>query len=113
MVNLSLNELKLIAKFRVIKVYEGMSEDKLLSALNASSESLKESEKNFDDKKPKIIFSKSRIEEIRKKCNELRHKFSKSKLSKIRRNLYEIENKNNLSALKIKKRSVKKSILNC
>ena len=36
MVNLSLNELKLIAKIRGIKGYESMSEDKLLSALNKS-----------------------------------------------------------------------------
>ena len=93
MVNLSLNELKLTAKFRVIKDYESMSEDKLLSALNAS-ESLKESENNFDETKPKIIFFKSKIEEIT---------FSKSKINKIRRNLYEIENKKNISSPKIKK----------
>ena len=36
MLNLSLNELKLIAKSRGIKGYKRMSEDKLLSALNAS-----------------------------------------------------------------------------
>ena len=42
-----------------------MSEDKLLSSLN-TSESLKESGNDFDDAKPKIDFSKSRIEEIRK-----------------------------------------------
>ena len=78
-----------------------MSEDRLLSALKAS-ESLKESEKNVDDTKPKINFSKSRIEEIRKTFNELRHKFSKSKVNKIRRNLYEIENKKNLSLPRIK-----------
>ena len=101
MVNLSLNELKLISKFRGIKGYESMSEDKLLSALNAS-ESLKESENNFADTKTKINFSKSRIEEIRKKFIELRHEFSKSKINKFRRNLYEIENKKNLSATKIK-----------
>ena len=34
--NISLNELKLIAKIRGIKGYERMSEDKLLSALNKS-----------------------------------------------------------------------------
>ena len=45
MLNLSLNELKLIAKSRAIKGYSSMSEDKLLSALN-SSESLK---KKLDD----------------------------------------------------------------
>ena len=36
MVNLSLNQLKLIAKIRGIKGYERMFEDKLLGALNAS-----------------------------------------------------------------------------
>ena len=102
MVNLSLNELKLIAKFRDIKGYKSMSEDELLSALNGP-ESLKESEKNFDDPKPKIKFSKLRIEEIRKNFNELRHKFYKSEINKIRRNLYEIENKKNLSAFQYQK----------
>ena len=53
-----------------------MSENRLLSALKAS-ESLKESEKNFDDTKPKIIFSKPRIEKIRKEFNESRHKFKR------------------------------------
>ena len=72
-----------------------MSEDTLLSALK-TSESLKGSEKNFDDTKPKIIFSKPSIEKIRKKFYELRHKFSKSKINQIRRNLYEIENEENL-----------------
>ena len=50
MLNLSLNELKLITKSRGIKDYKSMSEDRLLSAFNAS-ESVKESEKNFDDTK--------------------------------------------------------------
>ena len=36
MVKPSLNKLKIIAKIRDIKGYENMSEDKLLSALNAS-----------------------------------------------------------------------------
>ena len=50
MLNLSLRELKLIAKNRDIKGYESMSEDELLSAL-------KESEN---------IFFKPKIEKIRK-----------------------------------------------
>ena len=78
-----------------------MSEDRLLSAIKAS-ELLKESEKNFNDTNPKRNFSKSRIEEIRKKFNEPRHKFFKSKINKIRRNLYGIENARNPSASKIK-----------
>ena len=85
-----------------------MSEDELLSALIASK-SVKKGGNNFDNTKPKIKFSKSRIEEIRKKFNELRHKFSKSEINKIRRNLYEIENARNLSASKIKE--IEKNLL--
>ena len=40
--------MKLIAKSRDIKGYKSMSEERLLSSLN-ESESVKESEKNFDD----------------------------------------------------------------
>ena len=50
MLNLSLNELKLIAKSRGIKCYKSISEDRLLSALNAS-ESVKESEYMPDPRK--------------------------------------------------------------
>ena len=59
---------------RGIKGYKGKSEDELLSALNLS-------ETNF---------SKARIEKIRKKFNESRHKSSKSRINEIRKNLYEI-----------------------
>ena len=51
MLNLSLNELKLIAKSRGIKGYKSKSDDRLWSTLNASK-SVNESEKNFDDTKP-------------------------------------------------------------
>ena len=64
---------------------------------------MKEGEKNFDN------FSNSRIEEIRKKFNESRHKFFRSNINKIRRNLYEIENAKNLSASKIKE--IEKNLL--
>ena len=57
MVNLSVKESKAVAKIRGIKGYKSMSEDELLSALNAP-ESLKESEKSFNNTKPKIKFSK-------------------------------------------------------
>ena len=48
MVNLSLNELKTIAKVRGIKGYKSMSAERLLSVLN-ESEPVKESEKIFDN----------------------------------------------------------------
>ena len=66
---------------------------KILSAL-------KKSEKNFD---------KTRIEEIRKKFNDSRHKLFKSKINKIRKYFYEIENKKDLSASRIKE--IKENLL--
>ena len=56
MLNLSAKELKAIARIRGIKGYKSMPEDRLLSVLKAS-ELLKESEKNFDETKPKIFFT--------------------------------------------------------
>ena len=50
MVNLSLDELKTVAKIRGIKGYKVMSAERLLSVRNESGP-LKESEKNFDDAK--------------------------------------------------------------
>ena len=91
----------LLAKERNIKGYKSMSEDRLLSAFK-ESESLKESQNNFDDTKRKTNFSKARIEKIRKEFNESRYKFSKSRINKVRKNLYEMENEKNLFASKIK-----------
>ena len=66
---LSSEELKeiatLLAKKSDIKGYKSISEDGLLIALK-ESESLKESEKNLYDRKPKTNFLKAGIEKIRK-----------------------------------------------
>ena len=80
MVSLSLHELKLVAKSKGIKDYKNKSEDELIKLLSKP--------------KPKINFSKQRIENIRRKFNELRCRFSKSKIKQIRRNLHEKENEN-------------------
>ena len=79
---------KLLARKRGIKGYRSMPEEKLLSVL-ISSKPAKKSEK------PKINFSKARIEKIKKEFNESRQKFSKSKINEIRKNLYEIKTKKN------------------
>ena len=70
MVNLSLNELKTNSKIRGIKGYKSMCEEKLLSVLNESAESVKESENNFDD---------ARIEKIEKDFNKLRDRLLSQK----------------------------------
>ena len=51
MLNLSLNELKLVAKSRGIKGYKRMSKEILLSALSESK--LVESKNNFDNERLK------------------------------------------------------------
>ena len=61
MLNLSLNELKLIAKSRSIKGYKSMSKERLLSSLS-KSESL-ESGNNLDNAK---------IKKLIENANELR-----------------------------------------
>ena len=66
MINLSLNELKLIAKIRSIKGYENKSED-LIKILREPNP------------KPKISLSKKKIEEIKKDFNELSMSFLNQK----------------------------------
>ena len=89
MPNLSLNELKQVAKMRRIKGYQSMSKKRLLNALD-------ESERTVNN------FNNARIKKIREDFNKLRDRFLKPKIKEIRRNLYEIENKKNLSKSKIK-----------
>ena len=92
MPNLSLNELKQIARLRPIKGYKSMSKERLLGVLD-------ESESAVSGKK----FNNARIKKIREDFNKLRDRFLKPKIKEIRRNLYEIENKKNISRSKIKK----------
>ena len=77
MIKLTSDELKAIAEIRGIRGYESMSEDRLLSSLN-ESESVKESDKNFDDVS---------IEKIKKEFNKLRDRLSKPKIKEIRKEL--------------------------
>ena len=74
MINLSLNELKLIAKSSSIKYYKNKSKEYLTKTLSES--------------KPKItLFLKKKMEEIKKDFSEfrhsLRHGFSKSKINEF------------------------------
>ena len=90
MLNLSLNELKLVAKSRCIKGYKNMSKEKLLVVL--SGPRLVGSERNFDN---------ARIKNIREDLNELKHKFSKSEIKEMKKNLYDIKNQKNVSKSKM------------
>ena len=91
MLNLSLNELKVITKLTGNKGYKSMSKEKLLSAISKS-----ESGQSGND------FVNARIKKIREDFNKLKDRFLKPKTKEIGRNLYEKENKKNLSKSKIK-----------
>ena len=56
-----------------------------------------------------MIFSKSRIEKIRKKFSELRYKFSESKINEIRKSLQEKQNEKKLFPPKIEE--IRKNLL--
>ena len=78
MINLSWNELKLIAKSRYIKEYKNKYENDLIKILSKP--------------KPKVNPSKNKIKEIKKDFNKLRYGFSKSKINEFRRSLYNVKN---------------------
>ena len=79
MINLSLIELKPIAKTWGIKDYKNKSEDDLIKVLS--------------EPKTKISLSKKRLKKIKEKFNELRDEFSKPEIKEIRKNPYEIKKK--------------------
>ena len=87
MINLSLDELRLITENRNIRDYENKSEKDLIKALS--------------EPKPKIRINKKKLEEIRKDFNELRHKFSKKEIDKYRKTFYDIKNYKHLSESEI------------
>ena len=88
MINLSLNQLKLIAKNRNIKDYKNKSENDSIKILSEA--------------KPKISLSINKIKEIKKDFSKLRYRFSKSKINEYRRSFYNTKNQKNLSTSEIK-----------
>ena len=91
MINLSLDELKLIAQSRNISNYENKSQKDLVKALR----------KPKPKPKIKIRINKKKLEEIKKDFNELRHKFSKKEIDKYRKTFYDIKNYKHLSESEI------------
>ena len=80
MINLSLDELRLIAQIRNISDYENKSKEDLIKALSEPKPETKPETKPKQTPKPKpkpkIIINKKKLEETRKDFNELKHKFS-------------------------------------
>ena len=78
MINLSLDELRLIAQNRDARDYENTSEKDLIKALTKP--------------KPTIRINKKKLKEVRKDFYELRHKFSIKEVDKYRKAFYDIKN---------------------
>ena len=85
--NLSLNELRLIAEHRNISDSENKSAKDLIKALRGS--------------KPKLGIKKNKLKEIKEDFYNLRHKFSKKDADKYRKLFYDIKNYRHLSELEI------------
>ena len=85
--NLSLNELRLIAEHRNISDYENKSAKDLIKALRGS--------------RPRLGIKKNKLKEIKEDFYNLRHKFSKKDADKYRKFFYDIKNYRHLSELEI------------
>ena len=85
--NLSLNELKLIAKHRNISNYENKSAKDLIKALRGS--------------RARLGIKKNKLNEIKEDFYNLRHKFFKKDADKYRKLFYDIKNYRHLSELEI------------
>ena len=83
MINLSLNELKLIAQYRDISDYQNKSKEDLIKALSKL--------------KPKLGINKKKLKEIRKDFYKSWHKFFKEEVDKYRKVFYDIKNYRYLS----------------
>ena len=133
MINLSLDELKLIAQVRYISSYENKSKGNLIKALSEpKSESPKpeiskpemskpkipelKASKIISSKlkisklktpkpkpRPKIRVNKKKLKKLRQDFDELRHKFDKKEIDRYRKAFYDVKNYKKSFCIKNKK----------
>ena len=116
MINLSFDELRLIAQIRNISDYENKSKEDLIKALSEPkpeipkpeiprlktpkliSSKLKISKSKIPKPKPRpeIRVNKKKLKKLRKDFDELRHKFSKKEIKEYRKAFYNVKNYKNL-----------------
>ena len=105
MINLSFNELRLIAQARNINDYENKYKEDLIKALSEIKqetpklEKLKQETRKLEKLKPETLKSeirvnKKKLKKLRKDFDELRHKFSKIEIDRYRKVFYVAKNKN-------------------
>ena len=113
MINLSFDELKIMAQVGNISSYKDKSKEDLVKALSESKlESPKPEIRKLKTLKlktpkpkprPKIRGNEKKLEKIRQDFDELRHKFDKKEIDRYRKAFYDVKNYENLSISKIKK----------
>ena len=85
MINLSFDELRLIAQIKNIINQENKSKEYLIKAL---------SEPKPEPPKPEIRVYKRKFKKLRKGFDELRHRFSKKEINRYRKAFYVAKTKN-------------------
>ena len=110
MINLSFDELRLIAQRRNISDYENKSKEDLIKVLSETKHETPKVPKLKTPKTPKtkktkleIRVNKRKFKKLRKDFDELRHKFSKREIDRYRKAFYVAKNKKYLSESEIKK----------
>ena len=99
MINLSFNELRLIAQARNINDYENKYKEDLIKALSEIKqetpklEKLKQETRKLEKLKPETLKSeirvnKKKLKKLRKDFDELRHKLSKIEIDRYRKAFY-------------------------
>ena len=125
MINLSFDELRLIAQSRNISDYENKSKEDLIKVLSETKPGTPKSERPKLETpkipkpetpktpkpetpktlkpKPEIRVNKKKLKRLRQDFDELRHKFSKKEIDRYRKAFYVAKNKKYLSESEIKK----------
>ena len=94
MINLSFDELRLIAQIRNISDYENKSKEDLIKALSEPKPETPEPEKQKTPKpKPEIRVNQKKFKKLRKDFDELRHNFFKKEIDRYRKKFYVAKNK--------------------
>ena len=115
MINLSFDELRLIAQIRNIRDYENKSIEDVIKELSETNPEVPklETKPKAETPKPKpqtpkteakieIKVNKRKFKKLRKYFDELRHKFSKKEIDRYRKAFYNVKNYKNLSISEIK-----------
>ena len=107
MINLSFDELGLLAQVRNISDYENKSKDDLVKLETPKPEKIKLKTLKSENLQPETLkleirINKKKLKKIRKDFDELRYKFSKKETDRYRKAFYVTKNKKYLSKSEIK-----------